>query len=69
MQKIATRIFVYSSIVFGVLGILIILTLPTDGDGSSDLNQVFVKLLFISVFIILPSFALSVASKYLNGKS
>jgi hypothetical protein len=69
MQKIATKVFVYSSIIFGVLGVLIILTMPSGGDGSSDLNIVLLKLLFITGFIILPSFALSVASKYLNGKS
>ena len=62
MQKIATRIFIYASVVFGVLGILVVLTQPKD-DG------VLSKLLFITVFIILPSFALSVAGKYLNGKS
>jgi hypothetical protein len=28
-----------------------------------------IRLLFATVFIILPSFALSVASKYLNDKS
>lgn len=69
MKNIATRIFVYASIVFGILGILVILTLPGDGDGSSDLNMVLVKFLFMTGFVILPSFALSVASKYLNGKS
>jgi len=70
MQKIATRIFACSSIVFGVIGILVVLTLPESGkDGSSDINTLFMKLLFTTVFIILPSFALSVAGKYLNGKS
>jgi hypothetical protein len=62
MQKIATRIFIYASIAFGVLGILVVLT-------ESDDNEILSKLLLITVFIILPSFALSVAGKYLNGKS
>lgn len=62
MQKIATRIFIYASVVFGILGILIVLT------GSED-EGILTKLLTITVFIILPSFALSVAGKYLNGKS
>lgn len=62
MQKIATRVFIYSSITFGILGILVVLTQPDD-DG------ILSKLLFINVFVILPSFALSVAGKYLNGKS
>ncbi len=62
MQKIATRIFTYASVVFGVLGILVVLTQPKDDDILS-------KLLFATVFVILPSFALSVAGKYLNDKS
>ena len=62
MQKIATRIFICASVVFGILGILVVLIQPDD-------NAILSKLLFITVFIILPSFALSVASKYLNGKS
>jgi hypothetical protein len=70
MQKIATRIFIYASIAFGIIGILVVLTLPANGDNnSSDLHVLLMKLLFTAVFIILPSFALSVASKYLNGKS
>ncbi len=62
MQKIATRIFIYASLVFGVLGIAVVLTQPKD-------DSLLSKLLFVTVFIILPSFALSVAGKYLNGKS
>lgn len=70
MQKIATRLFIWSSIVFGIVGILVVLTLPEGGDAnSSDLHLILMKLLFTTVFIILPSFALSVAGKYLNGKS
>lgn len=70
MQKIATRFFIYSSIAFGVMGILNVITLPENGDGNgSPLHFIFMKLLFITVFIILPSFALSVASKYLNDQS
>jgi hypothetical protein len=69
MQKIATRIFIIASIAFGVVGILFILTSPDGNGASSDLNNALLKLLLIAVFTILPSFALSVASKYLNGKS
>lgn len=68
MQKISTRIFIGSSIAFGIVGILVVLTSPNAYETSSDINTLFVKLLFITVFIILPSFALSVASKYLSGK-
>lgn len=61
MQKIATIVFICASVVFGILGILIVLTQPED-------NDLLPKLLFITVFVILPSFALSVAGKYLIGK-
>lgn len=69
MQKIATRIFIGSSVAFGVLGILSILTSSEIDANNSDFNKMLMKLLMITVFIILPSFALSVAGKYLNGKS
>lgn len=70
MQKLATRVFVYASILFGIVGILMVFTAPFgEGETASDLNQALQKLLMITVFIILPSFALSVAGKYLNGKS
>ena len=70
MQKIATRVFIYASLLFGVVGILMVFTAPFgEGETASDLNQALQKLLMITVFVILPSFALSVASKYLNGKS
>ena len=69
MQKIATRIFIYASIVFGFLGILTVLTSAEKDSDSSDLNKMLMKLLAVTVFIILSSFALSVASKYLNDKS
>jgi len=65
MQKIATHVFIYSSIVFGIIGILLILS--NAGDNSEP-NITLMKLLLITVFIILPSFALSVAGKYLNDK-
>lgn len=69
MQKIATKIFIYASISFGVIGILVVLTSSGPDKPDSSLSEWLIKLLFINVFIILPSFALSVAGKYLNGKS
>lgn len=69
MQKIATQIFIYSSIVFGVIGICIVLTASGPDTPDTKLDETLIRLLFATVFIILPSFALSVASKYLNGKS
>ena len=68
MQKIATRVFIYSSIAFGIVGILLILVGGPDGNNATLLNQRLHQLLLITVCIILPSFALSVAGKYLNGK-
>ncbi len=66
MQKIATRIFIYASLVFGILGVSLVLTLPDNDNDRSDLNMIIMRLLMATVFIILPSFALSVAGKYLK---
>jgi hypothetical protein len=68
MQKIATRIFIYASLVFGVVGILVVVTASGPDKPDSALSETLIRLLFSDVFIILPSFALSVAGKYLNGK-
>lgn len=44
------------------------MVLTTSNTGSSsEFNTLLTKLLAVTVFIILPSFALSVASKYLSG--
>lgn len=69
MQKIATKVFIYASITFGVLGIVAVLTGSGPDKPDSTVSEIVIKLLFINVFIILPSFALSVAGKYLNTKS
>jgi len=69
MQKIATRVFVYASVTFGILGLIQVITLPENDNDMSDFNRLVMRLLMATVFIILPSFALSVAGKYLNGKS
>jgi hypothetical protein len=69
MQKIATRIFIYASVVFGILGIIQVLTMPDNDNDMSDFNKIIMRLLMAAVFIILPSLALSIAGKYLNGKS
>lgn len=69
MQKTATKIFIYSSIAFGIIGILLVLVGGPDGENASLLNQRLHQLLLISVCIILPSFALSVAGKYLKNNS
>lgn len=68
MQKIATRIFVYASLTFGVLGSIMVLTGMEPDDSNTGVELVVTKLFMVSIFVILSSFALSVASKYLNGK-
>ncbi|HRH24937.1 MAG TPA: hypothetical protein PLQ20_01175 [Candidatus Paceibacterota bacterium] len=66
MQKTATRVFIYSSILFGVIGILVVLTAGGPDTPDTKISEVLIRLLFATVFIILPSFALSLAGKYLN---
>ena len=68
MQKIATRIFVCASIAFGIIGILIVMTAGGPNTPDTPTTQILIRLLFTTVFIILPSLALSIAGKYLNGK-
>jgi hypothetical protein len=68
MQKIATRVFIYASLVFGILGLIMVLTGTDPDENSTGFTLVVTKLFMASVFVILPSFALSVAAKYLNGK-
>lgn len=66
MQKIATKIFICASIVFGIIGILIVLTASGPDTPDTPLSEMLIRLLFGTVFVILPSFALSVAGKYLE---
>jgi predicted membrane channel-forming protein YqfA (hemolysin III family) len=68
MQKIATKIFIGASIVFGIAGILMVFTMPPDGIDAhaSMFNKLMMRTLMAMVFVILPSFALSLASKYFN---
>lgn len=67
MQKIATKVFIVASVVFGILG-LILAVFGQDSDNAEP-NKVLMRLLMATIFVLLPSFALSVAGKYLNGKS
>lgn len=66
IQKIATRVFIFSSILFGVTGIAIVLSTSGADTRDSSLDEVLIRLLFANVFIILPSFAVSVAMKFLQ---
>lgn len=69
MQKIATRVFIYASLSFGVTGVLVVLTASGPDKPDSAISEFLIKLLFLNVFIILPAFALSIAGKYLSDKS
>lgn len=68
MQKIATKIFIGASIAFGIVGIVLVLTGGLDGEQTA-LSEVLARLLQATVFIILPSFAISLAGRYLDNKS
>lgn len=46
-----------------------VLTEMDPDDNNSGFELVITKLFMATVFVILTSFALSVAGKYLNGKS
>lgn len=68
MQKLATKIFIHASIAFGIIGILVVVTASGPDQEDSTISELLIRLLFATVFVILPSFALSVASKYLKDK-
>ena len=64
MQKISLYIFTYTSVAFGVTGLCLALF---GGENDNDpINQVLMRVLMACVFIILSSFALTIASKYLK---
>ena len=69
MQKIATRVFICASVTFGILGIVMVLAEFEPDNGNTGFALIVTKLFQASIFVILTSFALSVAGKYLNGKS
>ena len=68
MQKIATKIFIGASIAFAIIGLTLIMVGGPD-DNSTVFKTVISKLFFSTIFIILSSFALSIAGKYLSNKS
>jgi predicted membrane channel-forming protein YqfA (hemolysin III family) len=65
MQKIATRVFVFASVCFGVIGIAFMLTAPGASESPSSFNHGLFIALGVAGFVVLASFALSVAGKYL----
>lgn len=68
MQKWATKLFIVASIAFGVVGFVLVLVEPDPGENTSAFSTFLSRLLMAIVFVILPSFALSVAGKYLSSK-
>lgn len=66
MQRLATQVFIYASIFFGIIGIALVFTASGPNTPDSPLTETLIKLLFATTFIILPSFALSIAGKYLK---
>jgi len=70
MQKIATRVFICASVVFGVIGLIFAFTGKDPDTTAGGWQAILARVFMASVFVILTSFALSVAGKYLgNGKS
>lgn len=65
MQKMATKVFIGASVAFGIIGIVMAITGGLDGE-QAGLREILARLLQATVFIILPSFALSLAGKYLK---
>ena len=66
MQKISTKVFITASILFGIFGMCIVLTAGGPNTPDTPTTQLFIRLMFATVFIILPSLALALASKYLK---
>ncbi|MCK9344583.1 MAG: hypothetical protein M0P64_00475 [Candidatus Pacebacteria bacterium] len=66
MKNLPTRVFIYSSLAFGIIGITMIFVGGPDGNSNIHLIETLRRFLLATVCIILPSFALSVAEKYLK---
>jgi uncharacterized membrane protein YuzA (DUF378 family) len=64
MQRAATRVFVIASISFGIVGSLFFITL-VNGDDGSTASQVLFAAWGVAGCVVLSSFAVSVAGKYL----
>ena len=60
MQKLATNVFIISSLLFAIVGIIGVIS------GAAEDSEAFYRVLAIIVFVILSSFALSIAGKYLR---
>lgn len=65
IQIFTTKVFMYSSLAFGVAGVSLVMMADATGDFSNFLREIFLRTLITCVFVILPSFALSIAGKFL----
>jgi hypothetical protein len=63
-QKIATKVFIFASLLFGIVGITAMLSTPGDEDPATWI----MKLLGALGFVVLSSFGVSVGLKYLSDK-
>lgn len=67
MQRAATWVFIVASIAFGIIGSLFFITLVS-GDVESTVSQAVFALWGVSGSVVLASFGVSVAGKYLTMK-
>jgi uncharacterized membrane protein YuzA (DUF378 family) len=65
MQRTATRILVIASVAFGIIGSLFFITLVS-GDVDSTASQLVFALWGVAGCVVLASFAVNVAGKYLT---
>lgn len=68
MQKLSTNVFIVASVLFGILGVVMVFADIEPGDNKTAFEFIVGKLFMALVFVILSSFALSVAGKYLRSK-
>lgn len=68
MQRAATWAFIVASITFGIIGSLFFITLVS-GDVESTMSQAVFALWGVSGSVVLASFGVSVAGKYLTMKN
>lgn len=65
MQRAATWVFIVASVAFGIIGSLFFITL-VNGDVESTLSQAVFALWGVTGSVVLASFGVSVAGKYLT---
>jgi hypothetical protein len=68
MQNITTRVFIGASLLFGALGVTFAFTGIEPDSTGSGVEAFLSKVFMATVFVILSSFALSIAGKYLKEK-